>query len=280
MSQFFQILDCNEVLGTCCTDYGLLNILDIIRQVMDLMQLVVPILLMVALAIQFTQLLINPDDNKKKKSLLNKFIAALIFFFVPFLVNLALGILPDDMDAFQLGACWDTARISREVLKEQNSTYVSTTNKTPSAFIITDFPDIQGGGSGSGTGEGSTTGRAIVAYAREFVGEDYVYGGSWNGERPYTPTDCSGFVQGVFAHFGISLPRTTYAQWAATDTYTLVTDGNIRAGDVVMYDGHVGILTGNGKEMVHASNSRDGVKISESYDYRTVLGIMRINGVN
>lgn len=280
MSQFFQILDCNEVLGTCCTDYGLLNILDIIRQVMDLMQLVVPILLMVALAIQFTQLLINPDDNKKKKSLLNKFIAALIFFFVPFLVNLALGILPDDMDTFQLGACWDTARISREVLKEQNSTYVSTTNKTPSAFIITDFPDIQGGGSGSGTGEGSTTGRAIVAYAREFVGEDYVYGGSWNGERPYTPTDCSGFVQGVFAHFGISLPRSTYAQWAATDTYTLVTDGNIRAGDVVMYDGHVGILTGNGKEMVHASNSRDGVKISESYDYRTVLGIMRINGVN
>ena len=243
MSQFFQILDCNEVLGTCCTDYGLLNILDIIRQVMDLMQLVVPILLMVALAIQFTQLLINPDDNKKKKSLLNKFIAALIFFFVPFLVNLALGVLPDDMDTFQLGACWDTARISREVLKEQNSTYVSTTNKTPSAFIITDFPDIQGGGSGSGTGEGSTTGRAIVAYAREFVGEDYVYGGSWNGERPYTPTDCSGFVQGVFAHFGISLPRTTYAQWAATDTYTLVTDGNIRAGDVVMYDGHVGILT-------------------------------------
>ena len=76
------------------------------------------------------------------------------------------------------------------------------------------------------------------------------------------------------------MPRTTYAQWAATDTYTLVTDGNIRAGDVVMYDGHVGILTGNGKEMVHASNSRDGVKISESYDYRTVLGIMRINGVN
>ena len=36
-----------------------------------------------------------------------------------------------------------------------------------------------------------------------------------NGELPYTPTDCSGFVQGVFAHFGISLPRTTSTQWAA-----------------------------------------------------------------
>lgn len=277
MNRFFQILDCNKVLGTCCTDYGLLHILDIIRRALDLIQLMVPILLMVALVIQFTQLLVNPDDDKKKKSLINKFKAAFICFFVPFLVNLALGVLPDDMETFQLGACWDSARISREVLKEQNSTYVSTTNKKPSTFIITNFPDIQGGGS---SGEGSTTGRAIVAYAKEFVGQPYSYGGSWNGERPYTPTDCSGFVQGVFSHFGISLPRSSSAQWAATNTYTLVTDGNIKAGDVVMYNGHVGILTGNGKEMVHASNAREGIKISESYDYRTVLGIMRINGVN
>ena len=140
-----------------------------------------------------------------------------------------------------------------------------------------DDPEVNGG-------NGSATGRAIVAYAKEFVGQSYSYGGSWNGERPYTPTDCSGFVQGVFAHFGISLPRTTYAQWAATNTYTLVTDGNIKAGDVVMYGSHVGILTGNGEEMVHASNSRPypagGVKITESYKYRNVWGIMRINGVN
>ena len=82
--RFFQILDCSEALGTCCTDYGLLTILDVSRKVLDLIQLIAPIILMVALAIQFTQLLVNPDDKKKTKSLLNKFIAALLCFFVPF----------------------------------------------------------------------------------------------------------------------------------------------------------------------------------------------------
>lgn len=286
--QYFQILNCSEALGTCCTDYGLLNILDVLRKVLDLIQLVVPIILMTALAIQFTQLLVNPDDKKKTKSLLNKFTAAVLCFFVPFLVNLAIGLVPEEIGSFQLGACWDTARISREVLKEANSTYVSTSNKKAQSFILGaedyDNPDVAEGSESGSVGPGSATGRAIVAYAKEFVGSKYVYGGSWNGEKPWTPTDCSGFVQGVFAHFGISLPRDTYSQWAATDTYTLVTDGNIKAGDVVMYDGHVGILTGNGEEMVHASNSQPypagGVKISPSYKYRAILGIMRINGVN
>ena len=102
--RFFHILDCSEALGTCCTDYGLLNILDILRQILNLIQLVAPIILMTALAIQFTQLLVNPDDDKKKKSLLNKFIAALLCFFVPFFVDLALGMIPSDIGSFQLGA--------------------------------------------------------------------------------------------------------------------------------------------------------------------------------
>ena len=105
MSQFFQILDCNEQLGSCCSDYGLVTILDIAKKILDLIQLFVPIILMVMLAVQFTLLLINPDDKKKTKSLLNKFIAAIVCFFVPYLVNLSLTLLPSDMETFQLGAC-------------------------------------------------------------------------------------------------------------------------------------------------------------------------------
>lgn len=282
MGDFVQTLSCSEALGTCCTDYGLLTILDILKQILDLIQLVVPIILMVALAIQFTQLLVNPDDDKKKKSLLNKFVAALLCFFVPFLVNLAIGLVPEDIGSFQLGACWDTASISREVLKKENSTYVSTTNRTPQSFIISpeDYDNPEVTDSGGGVGEGSATGKAIVAYARQFLGKPYVYGGSWNGELPYTPTDCSGFVQGVFSHFGIHLNRSTYSQWADTGSYTLVRDGNIKAGDLVMYNGHVAILTGNGEEIIHASNPTDGIKLTSSYKYRSILGIMRINGVN
>lgn len=281
MSRYFQILACNQVVGTCCSDYGLVGILDILRQVLTLIQIVAPILLILALAIQFTQLLINPDDKKKQKSLINKFIAAVMCFFIPFIVNLTINMLPD---TFQLSACWDTARISREVLQSNNSTYIPTTDKTPQKFLLVDEDYERGSPSTDGSGEGSSTGRAIVAYALEFVGQPYVWGGSWNGERPYTGTDCSGFVQGVFSHFGIHLTRTTYTQWADTSSYTLVSDGNTKAGDVVMYNGHVGILTGNGEEMVHASNSQPypagGVKVSPTYRYRTVQGIMRIHGVN
>lgn len=278
MSDFVQILNCSEALGTCCTDYGLLTILDILRQILDLIQLVVPIILMVGLAVQFTQLLINPDDNKKKKSLLNKFFAAILCFFVPFLVNLAIGLVPEDIGSFQLGACWDTARISREVLKKENSTYVATTDKKPKSFILQpeDYDDPEVTGGEGAVGDGSATGKAIVEYAKSFVGGRYC----WGGKDPNVCADCSGFVSYVFAHFGINLISQTDAMWNQTNMYTLVTDGNIKAGDVVMYDGHVGILTGNGEEMVHAASTKSGIKISPSYKYRTVRGIMRIKGVN
>lgn len=278
MSDFVQILNCSEALGTCCTDYGLLTLLDILRQILDLIQLVVPIILMVGLAIQFTQLLINPDDNKKKKSLLNKFFAALLCFFVPSLVNLAISLVPADIGSFQLGACWDTARISREVLKKENSTYVSTTDKKPKSFILQpeDYDDAEVTGGDGAVGDGSATGKAIVEYAKSFVGGRYC----WGGKDPNVCADCSGFVSYVFAHFGINLISQTDAMWNQTNMYTLVTDGKIKAGDVVMYNGHVGILTGNGEEMVHAASTRSGIKISPSYKYRTVRGIMRIKGVN
>ena len=278
MSDFVQILNCSEALGTCCTDYGLLTLLDILRQILDLIQLVVPIILMVGLAIQFTQLLINPDDNKKKKSLLNKFFAALLCFFVPFLVNLAISLVPADIGSFQLGACWDTARISREVLKKENSTYVSTTDKKPKSFILQpeDYDDAEVTGGDGAVGDGSATGKAIVEYAKSFVGGRYC----WGGKDPNVCADCSGFVSYVFAHFGINLISQTDAMWNQTNMYTLVTDGKIKAGDVVMYNGHVGILTGNGEEMVHAASTRSGIKKSPSYKYRTVRGIMRIKGVN
>ncbi len=280
MNQLLQVLDCSQELGTCCTDYGLLTVLDVMRQILDLIQLIAPIILMVGLGIQFTQLLVNPDDKKKQKALLNKFIAALLCFFVPFLVNLSLSLVPEEIGSFQLGACWDTARVSREVLKKENSTYVATTDREPKTFVISpdeyDDPEVT---HQEGVGSGSATGRAVVAYAKEFLGQPYVWGGTWNGEKPYTGTDCSGFVQGVYRHFGINLTRTTYTQWADTSSYTLVT-GTPQAGDVVMYDGHVAILTGNGEEIIHASNPTDGIKLSPSYKYRSILGIMRIKGVN
>ncbi|MES1247638.1 MAG: C40 family peptidase, partial [Actinomycetota bacterium] len=74
----------------------------------------------------------------------------------------------------------------------------------------------------------------VVKYARKFVGTPYVYGGS--SPRGF---DCSGFVRFVYAHFGVSLPHSSYAQF--TDGRR-VSRRSLRPGDLVFFDGlgHVG----------------------------------------
>lgn len=284
--QYFQILACNDTLGTCCNDYGLVALLDIMRKAFDLIQLIIPILLLVMATVQFIQLMANPEMKNGMKKLTNKFIAAVIVFFIPMLVDVMISWMPSNQQ-FQVSACWKQAKISNEVLKLQKSTYIRPNKHKESTSILINPGDYKPGNppdnTPGGSGQGSATGNAIVSYAKGFVGQRYVWGGTWNGELPYTGTDCSGFVQGVFKHHGIKLTRTTYSQWDDKGSYTLVNPSDIRAGDLVMYDGHVGILTGNGTELVHAQSTKTGVVLSP--DYRTcsshaILGIMRINGVN
>lgn len=126
--------------------------------------------------------------------------------------------------------------------------------------------------SNSGSTSSSTStvdlGQQIADYAMKFIGNPYVYGGTslTNG------ADCSGFVQSVYKHFGISLPRTSGEQGKSGRAV----DGldNAKPGDLVWYSGHIGIYIGNGK-IVHASNPKNGI-ITSNATYRTILGIRRI----
>ncbi len=280
-----QMLECNDTLGTCCNDYGLVMTLDSFRKALNLIQIVVPIILIVLSCIELIKLIGNPEEKKGLKKLINKYIAAVVVFAVPILVNVVLGIMPE---TYSVSACWEQAKISAEVVRTQKNTYIKEDDETSSP-ILTNPGDYEKGnkrktptGIGTGVGAGSATGKSIVQYAKSFVGQRYVWGGTWNGEHPYTGTDCSGFVQGVFKHHGINLTRTTYTQWADKGTFTLV-NGEIRAGDLVMYDGHVGILTGNGNEIVHAKGTRWGIVVDPDYkkcSSHAILGIMRIKGVN
>ena len=128
----------------------------------------------------------------------------------------------------------------------------------------------QGAGSGNSSGNTSaeTLGQEIANYALKFVGNPYVYGGTslTNG------ADCSGFVQSVYKHFGISLPRTSGEQGKAGRAVDGV--ANAKPGDLVWYSGHIGIYIGN-NQIVHASNPKNGIIISD-VNYRTILGIRRI----
>lgn len=283
-----QLLECNDTLGTCCDDFGLVLTLDAFRKALNLIQIIVPIILIVLSCIELIRLIGNPEDKKGLKKLINKYVAAVIVFAVPILVDVVLGIMPE---TYSVSACWEQAKISAEVVRVQRNTYIKADDETSSPILM-DPGDYEKGnprkkptpiGSLTGTGQGSATGKSIVQYANSFVGRRYVWGGTWNGELPYTGTDCSGFVQGVFRHHGIKLTRTTSTQWADKKSYTLVKSGEIRAGDLVMFNGHVGILTGNGNEIIHAKGTKWGIVRDPDYkkvSSKAILGILRIKGVN
>jgi len=109
--------------------------------------------------------------------------------------------------------------------------------------------------------QGNATGEEIVAFARQFLGYKYVYGGS-------SPSgfDCSGFTTYVYKHFGYSLTRTAASQ---ASNGRGVKKADMQPGDIICFAnskgstniGHVGIYIGDGK-FIHAANSRKGVIIS------------------
>ena len=114
---------------------------------------------------------------------------------------------------------------------------------------------------------GSDLGKQIARYGCQFIGNPYVYGGTslTNG------TDCSGFTYKVYQNFGYNLPRTSYAQRSAGKE---VSYSEAQPGDLICYDGHIGIYIGGGY-IVHASSVKTGIKVSKA-TYRTILSVRRI----
>jgi peptidoglycan hydrolase CwlO-like protein len=101
---------------------------------------------------------------------------------------------------------------------------------------------------------------AVVAYAANFLGTNYV----WGGETPNPGFDCSGYMQYVFRHFGISLPRVAASQ---AGVGTAVSRDQLQPGDLVFFKKpgkeihHVGMYVGN-NSYIHAPQTGDVVKIS------------------
>jgi len=112
----------------------------------------------------------------------------------------------------------------------------------------------------------SFTGYDVASYALKFNGKSYVFGGQWNGELPYTGTDCSGFTMGVYKHFGITIPRVARDQAKVGREIALK---DIQPGDLVFYSGnggvsvtHAALYIGNG-QIIHAQTPYLGIGISK-----------------
>ncbi len=119
----------------------------------------------------------------------------------------------------------------------------------------------------------SVSGEEIVQYGRQFVGNRYV----WGGNSLTNGCDCSGFVNQVYGHFGISVPRYSMSFVSVGKE---VTRDSIRPGDIVVYKpkagiGHVAIYAGNGL-IVEAQSTAAGITDNRSVDCREIIAIRRV----
>jgi cell wall-associated NlpC family hydrolase len=99
-------------------------------------------------------------------------------------------------------------------------------------------------------------GTRVISYARHLVGVPY----RWGGTSPRTGFDCSGLVRYVFAHFGVSLAHSSFADFARG---RWVTRARLRPGDLVFFygGGHVGIYLGHAR-FIEAPHGGTVVRIS------------------
>ena len=170
----------------------------------------------------------------------------------------------DDVEYDENGDIVDNAGTSDDVEYDEYGNVIDSDN-TVSAE---DYESEQSSDSDSSSSSGSGSGSSVVDYATQFVGNPYV----WGGTSLTGGADCSGFTQSVYANFGVSLPRTSYEQQNAG---TEVSYADAQPGDLICYGGHVAIYMGNGR-IVHASNSVDGIKISDNAAYRTIVSVRRL----
>ncbi|MDA3734173.1 NlpC/P60 family protein [Niameybacter massiliensis] len=117
-------------------------------------------------------------------------------------------------------------------------------------------------------------GEEVIAYAKQFLGNPYVYGGNSLTKG----ADCSGFVQQVYKNFDISLQRSSRSQFASNGTK--VSKNDLLPGDLIFYGyngniDHVAIYAGNGS-IIHASTPKTGITMGELNYGKPIIGIKRV----
>lgn len=112
-------------------------------------------------------------------------------------------------------------------------------------------------------------GTRVVSYARHFIGIPY----AWGGSTPGSGFDCSGLVRYVYAHFGIRLPHSSFADLGHGRR---IGRRSLRPGDLVFFygAGHVGIYVGGGR-YIDAPHTGTRVRISTMGAYSGYYGARR-----
>ena len=118
------------------------------------------------------------------------------------------------------------------------------------------------------TAPASATGQALADYALQFQGYPYVSGGN-------TPSgwDCSGFVQWVFAQFGVSLPHFSGAQMSVGTAVGSIAEA--ATGDIIVNTQHAASYIGNGM-VINALNPAQGTQVTSLAVFSGGYAIRRV----
>ncbi|MCD8126106.1 MAG: NlpC/P60 family protein [Clostridiales bacterium] len=174
--------------------------------------------------------------------------------------------------AAQAAAEEAAAQAAANSAAESNAPSEDTSSDAESDNSSTSGSSSSSGSSGSSSSSSSSsssgvTGSDVVAYALQFVGNPYV----WGGTSLTNGCDCSGFTMQVYAHFGYSLPHYSGSQASCG---VGVSYANAQEGNLICYSGHVGIYIGSGK-MVSALGEKYGIVIS-SVNTSRIVAVRRI----
>ena len=245
-----QLLSCNSDLGNCCSDYALVGILDLIRKFVDVIQLIAPILLIIMATVQLIKLVMNPELKNGLKGLIN---------------NAAIGLLPVD---FSLNACWQSAKIMRELSSANSAKYIALSDQKVST-IIPNPDDYENGTPSTITNDGTVHatgvgGQRMVNIALGEIGNN-AYDGSHHKYEAYSGLSdsqpwCAAFVtwcagQAGFLDKGI-FPRFVYCPTGFQQLKSMGADVHLgsssytpQPGDIIFFSwsgtddlDHVGIV--------------------------------------
>ena len=169
-------------------------------------------------------------------------------------------------EAARIRAAEEAARQAAQATASQTTTDTgssdSTSTQTPSTSTDV-YVD-------SGKNPAQTTnidGSDVVAYASQFIGNPYV----WGGTSLTNGCDCSGFVMKIYEHYGITLPHSSLAMRSCGQE---VSYSNAQPGDIVCYAGHVALYAGGGT-IIGAQSSKTGIA-QVAATYKSIITVRRV----
>lgn len=230
------ILSCNSNLSNCCKDASLKNILSVAANIINIIQIIVPILLLLMVAYQLMQMMINPDEKKNMKKLFNQVAAAIVIFFIPMLANIVINMTSESTN---FSACLKEAK---NIKVSTSTTYIKNDKKKATPIITNNTyekgdekqPEVNDNGTvtsynpsnapisttctigdnnvklkendSGATAKivGKANGQDVANYAKSWLNKGLTYElGSSMELKPNGQCDCSHFVYRVLKHFGI-----------------------------------------------------------------------------